>query len=132
MSFVQNRVESIQQLLELGSWRQLPKRSNHEIPSVKVLTALVENTNFSSERYEYFDRLLRISAYCTRFLEGLVCLNYLMLTNMRKEIQQLSNGKLISTNSRLCQLDPTLDKDGLWRVNRRSKNFNLPETAKHL
>ncbi|KRZ20710.1 hypothetical protein T4B_12981 [Trichinella pseudospiralis] len=40
-----------------------------EIPSVKVLTALVENTNFSSERYEYFDHLLRISAYCTRLPE---------------------------------------------------------------
>ncbi|KRZ45934.1 hypothetical protein T4C_3494 [Trichinella pseudospiralis] len=95
MSFVQNRVESIQQLLELGSWRQLPKRDRPricsrgtgfpglsiekrtgyraydetEIPSVKVLTALVENTNFSSERYEYFDHLLRISAYCTRLPE---------------------------------------------------------------
>ncbi|XP_003381924.1 Pao retrotransposon peptidase superfamily [Trichinella spiralis] len=121
--------------------------------SVKVLVELVENIYLNPERYEHFDRLLRITAFCIRFgkncrlpkpdrLVGYVtpleiqnAENYWIRKAQHErfstEIYQLSNERQIAANSRLQQFDPFLDEYGLLRIGGRLQNSDLPEHTKH-
>ncbi|KRX18442.1 hypothetical protein T07_13209, partial [Trichinella nelsoni] len=119
----------------------------------RSVQVLVENINLNPERYEHFDRLLRITAFCIRFgkncrlpkpdrLVGYVtpleiqnAENYWIRKAQQEsfstEIYQLSNGRQIAANSRLQQFDPFLDEDGLLRTAGRLQNSDLPEHTKH-
>ncbi|KRZ57806.1 hypothetical protein T02_4689 [Trichinella nativa] len=121
--------------------------------SVTVLVNVEEDIKLNPERFEDFEKLIRVTAYCRRFLAncrhpesnrrlGLLTLvelqiaeNYWIRKAQREcfanEIQQLLNGKRITSNSQLIHLDSFLDENGLMRINGQLQNSTLPEMTKH-
>ncbi|KRZ98102.1 hypothetical protein T08_16093 [Trichinella sp. T8] len=133
--------------------RPISKLHLIEPANILVLVELVENIKLNPERYEHFDRLLRITAFCKRFGKNcrmpkpdrlVGCVTPLEIQDtenywIRKaqhesfstEIYQLSNGRQVAANSRLQQFDPFLDENGLLRIGGRLQNSDLPEHTKH-
>ncbi|KRX66239.1 hypothetical protein T09_9711 [Trichinella sp. T9] len=104
-------------------------------PSVTVLVNVEEDIKLNPESFGDFEKLIRVSAYCRRFLancrhpesnrrlgpltlvELQIAENYWIRKAQREcfanEIQQLLNGKRITSNSQLIHLNPFLDENGL-------------------
>ncbi|KRY43585.1 hypothetical protein T03_6748, partial [Trichinella britovi] len=121
--------------------------------SVTVLVNVEEDIKLNPERFGDFEKLIRVIAYCRRFLancrhpesnrrlgpltlvELQIAENYWIRKAQREcfanEIQQLLNGKRITSDSQLIHLDPFLDENGLVRINGRLQNSTLPEMTKH-
>ncbi|KRY46954.1 hypothetical protein T03_15529 [Trichinella britovi] len=101
--------------------------------SVAVLVNVEEDIKLNPERFDDFEKLIRVIAYCR--LELQIAENYWIRKDQREcfanEIQQLLNLKRITSNSLLIHLNPFLDENGLMRINGRLQNSILPETTKH-
>ncbi|KRY45127.1 hypothetical protein T03_15390 [Trichinella britovi] len=100
-----------------------------------VLVNVEEDIKLNPESFGDFEKLIRVSAYCRRFLancrhpesnrrlgpltlvELQIAENYWIRKAQREcfanEIQQLLNGKRITSNSQLIHLNPFLDENGL-------------------
>ncbi|KRZ51499.1 hypothetical protein T02_13179 [Trichinella nativa] len=111
-------------------------------PFVTVLVNVEENIELNPERFDDFEKLIRVIAYCRRFLancrhpesnrrlepltliELQIAENYWIRKAQREcfanEIQQLLNGKRITSNSQLIHLDPFLDENGLVTNDRKT------------
>ncbi|XP_029155184.1 uncharacterized protein LOC114928270 [Nylanderia fulva] len=124
---------------------------------VRTHVATVTELTFESElllRYSLLKRLLRITAWCRRWLlihrqlrhaqsqPGVISsdeltearLSWVRLIQARiftKEIRRLQNGTPLPSRSFLQKLTPFLDSEGLLRVGGRLRNANLQYNATH-
>ncbi|KRZ19255.1 hypothetical protein T11_15289 [Trichinella zimbabwensis] len=151
---IDDRGSSVKQLISNPLWWYGPELLIEERGYCFDEKELSEtNLGNDPERFENFERLLRVTAYCIRFLKNCrlpECnrrIGSLALTELQNvenswirrtqqehycsEIQQLSNRKRIATNSRLLQLDPFLDENGLVKIHGRLQRSDLPESTKH-
>lgn len=99
-----------------------------------------------------FTKMQRVVAWCRRFIhnarnplhpstgtltsselsESLLCIvKNIQRTSFEKEIQCLERNLPIPNNSKLLNLCPFVDKNGILRVGGRLKNSNLSDSAKH-
>jgi hypothetical protein len=127
------------------------------LPEFKVnqVQALHTSTNqtFNIENYSNLNRLVRVVAYCLRFktnsqkpeqnrqygplmpTELKLSTNLLLRLSQKEtfsqEIQLLSQGKIIKSNSNVLSLSPFLDNDGLLRVGGRLTYAHYPYNKKH-
>lgn len=119
-----------------------------EIPELKTNTCLTATTsNFEIlEKYSSYSKLLRVVAYCCRFLitnkyVGSLCteeingaemriLKLLQAVSFSDEIKKLKNKQLL-VKSKLIALSPFLDENDLLRVGGRLCKSNLTASQKH-
>lgn len=105
------------------------------------------------EKYSSFMKLIRITAWCMRFLkncktkvsdrnlgfltsnelkESTLCLvKKVQAQEFKSEICNLSKGKTLPSNSKLLPLNPFIDECGILRVGGRLNFSNLSENQKH-
>ena len=102
-------------------------------------------------RFSSYNKLIRITAYCLRFIkrcrkllinnqeltvqelsEALNCLvKSIQAISFEKEIKLLNTGKGLPPNSKIKSLNPFLDTNNILRVGGRLKNVNMDNDAKH-
>jgi hypothetical protein len=117
---------------------------------VKSLIVNLESVEPIWERISDWNKLLRVVAWCVRFVRNLrgdkVSTPFLEAREMReshgriiKLVQSKEYSQEIATlkskinlkTGKLLQLNPFLDESGLLRVGGRLKNSNLPASVKH-
>ncbi|XP_071576788.1 uncharacterized protein [Temnothorax nylanderi] len=119
-----------------------------EIPELKGNACLVTTSIDTGilERYSSYSKLRRIVAYCLRFrptnkCTGSVCareineaeiriLKILQTAHFPEEIKGIKN-KNLTTRSKIINLNPFLDAEGLIRVGGRLQRSNLTFSQKH-
>lgn len=147
-------------LLKPSQW---PKRSNisyftklnSPVPEIRALV-IVQDANVHFDIFEKFsslNRLIRVTAYCLRFIANcsvnrekrqtnsltiteietstITLVKLLQLEAFANEIYFLRKGKCVSPQSKLKTLSPFLDDSGLIRVGGRLRNANFNYCIKH-
>ncbi|XP_062541389.1 uncharacterized protein LOC134209417 [Armigeres subalbatus] len=147
--------------LHRENWPTTTNANNHsdEVLERRVMVAAVQNRPTVNDiflRTTSYQRLLRITAYCLRFInacrqressdrpEGSTVLTVEELSMSRKklvklaqtdsfgeEIRELGRGKTVSKRSNLRLLSPFLDSDGIIRVGGRLNLSEQPYHTKH-
>ena len=123
-------------------WSQQPGESLQEIPEAKKNTmCLISNTQDMYQRFSSFTKLIRVTAWCKRFIHnsrpsvqlkkrGQLSLEELdeatsrvikiaQSESFQSEINSLKHDKDILKSSSIKSLDPYLDQHGLLRVGGR-------------
>lgn len=127
----------------------------HErIATSHLTTASISTPSFAMQFLESFsslDRLLRVFAYCNRFInilrkriqpnhpisatEKQLALNFFILSSQRcafhEEIKNVSKRSSVSCKSKLISLYPILDSNGILRVGGRLENSQMNYEEKH-
>ncbi|XP_022816835.1 uncharacterized protein LOC111349816 [Spodoptera litura] len=113
----------------------------------------LKNENSITSRFENCDtlqELLRVIVYCKRFLKGRIienkdlpvnteelddamktCLRMTQKDSFEEEIEHLKTKRPIKRHSKLNNLKPYLDDDGILRVGGRLRHSDLNEDGKH-
>lgn len=137
---------------------QWPINTTVESPAEEILerktihVAVTEHRKSEEwcERFSCFHKMLRITAYCLRFLKRcrskdgsrnisagemrrakLTLIRMIQLDHFAIEIRQLKNGRPVPPKSKLRMLGAFLDEGGLFRVGGRFRKMNLPYEVKH-
>ncbi|XP_050555621.1 uncharacterized protein LOC118273288 [Spodoptera frugiperda] len=105
-------------------------------------------------RFSKFSRLIRVIAYCRRFLRMkesernkikitiwlttkelneavLTCIKFCQLQSYSDEIESVKKNRKLNKGSRLTSLSPFLDDDGILRVGGRLHRASIDENMKH-
>lgn len=116
---------------------------------LQVTTEYYENDILN--RFSNLSRMLRVLAYCKRFINGcrknITQYKYLTVQEMdtvlihvvrcaqnmdfKNEIKTMQKSQQIEKSSKICNLNPFLDKNGILRVGGRLQNSSLSYTQKH-
>ncbi|XP_076660308.1 uncharacterized protein LOC143363629 [Halictus rubicundus] len=125
--------------------------ATHEVEEHQVLHVTSREKSSSSELVERFsslNRLLRVLAWCRRWVPGnrqgeslitaaeirtskLTLLRLEQAAAFAEDIANLRKGRPLAARSRLAKLCPILDKDGVLRVGGRIQAANLPYDRTH-
>ena len=141
-----------------GEWpsTNYPHQECVPVPEVKHETALATTTVEENPlwfRYSSMNKLVRVTAYCRRFVNNckvsrherevgaltkeeidkawISIVKTVQSESFDREIKCLSNHKSIPKESKLLQLNPFLDCNGLLRVGGRLQNANISYDQKH-
>lgn len=145
-------------LMSAESWPTLNHKINVLLPDLKsqpLLSCVVIKPDFNI-LYEYssFQKLLHLVAYLLRFKHNsnpvnrdckligdiaifeincaeIAVIKLVQLQSFEKELNSLKNKNKVSRKSKLYNLSPFLDENGIIRVGGRLKNSKLPLDAKH-
>ena len=130
-----------------------------ELNEVKTVTATGITEDFSAKwlsRWSEYNKLVRCTAYIRRFTvpgfirrlkagqERIKSLSVAELNSAElalvklsqhdafsQEIDRLQKGRPVRLSSRILQLNPIMDKDGVVRVGGRIRHSSVPDQAKH-
>ena len=130
-----------------------------ELNEVKTVTVTVITQDFSAKwfsRWSEYNKLVRCTAYIRRFtvpgfirrlkagqerIKSLSVAEWnsaeLALVKLSQhdafsqEIDRLQKGRPVRLSSRILQLNPIMDKDGVVRVGGRIRHSSVPDQAKH-
>lgn len=119
-----------------------------EKPQCLVATTQVVEPNSLFKKFSSYERLLRVSTYCFRWLpvgkpnRGNISHNELVQTEIRliklvqeetfaNEIHNVQKKEPLGNKSALHGLDPFIDDDDLLRVSGRIQRANMSENEKH-
>ncbi|CAK1577869.1 unnamed protein product [Parnassius mnemosyne] len=127
------------------------KHFETNLEEIKVLMVTVEDEFWS--RYSSLNKLLRVIAYCRRFLDLLkpkeerhinriltkdeinqareTCIKESQRASFTEEIKALKRKERIKRSSKILTLNPFLDAKGILRVGGRLNNSNFTEDKKH-
>ncbi|XP_047527076.1 uncharacterized protein LOC125064193 [Vanessa atalanta] len=135
-----------------SEWPSLNKRTNYELPELKVSVALVVDPIIQFERFSNFIRLKRSFAYALRFIHNIkslktkkrgilttdelqISFNYLckfaQIQSFPDEYNALRQTQFISSKSILQSLNVFLDNSGIIRVGGRLEHSNYDYEKKH-
>ncbi|XP_048481675.1 uncharacterized protein LOC125489576 [Plutella xylostella] len=92
---------------------------------IRVIAWLLRFTKTKSVKKEPYITLSEIKQ------AKIIIIKYVQEEEFSEEITRLRKGQKISADSKLLQLTPFLDKDGLLRVGGRLKHANITEDQKH-
>lgn len=123
-----------------------------EEKAIKIMTTTTEDHAFPLfERCSSYNKLKRVVAYCKRFINNcsrrnnnrneltgaelqnaeIIILKLVQGQDFYKEINRLNKAEKISTKSKILSLNPTIDENGLLRLNGRLQNSILPSSSKN-
>ncbi|CAK1582087.1 unnamed protein product [Parnassius mnemosyne] len=127
------------------------KHFETNLEEIKVLMVTIEDEFWS--RYSSLNKLLRVIAYCRRFLDLLkpkeerhinriltkdeinqareTCIKESQRASFTEEIKALKRKERIKRSSKILTLNPFLDAKGILRVGGRLNNSNFTEDKKH-
>lgn len=136
-------------------WPKLQK-PNHstelEAKKPKIIALHLQVNDDLMKRYSSYSRLIRIVAYILRFrtnctptqtkISGMisnaewakaeiVVLRLVQKLSFPQEYDSIENNRLLPRNSKILQLSPFLDSDGLMRVQGRLQNASVNQSQKH-
>lgn len=117
----------------------------------KIVALFTKTSDFHYRILDHcssFTKLLRVTAYCYKFILGcttktpclttfhlnkahLFWLLYLQTIEFSTELLALKKKTSLPSNSRILNLNPFIDEDGLIRVGGRLKNAQMPDDMKH-
>ncbi|XP_011687417.1 PREDICTED: uncharacterized protein LOC105449732 [Wasmannia auropunctata] len=143
--------------IENEPWRSETEQRETELPEQRTRTHLVQGQDEEPEifvRYSSLQRLLRITAWCRRWLMGqrrdpgqprepltLACkeldqsldgwIRVVQRGRLSQEINQVQKGRTLSKSNSLAKLNPFVDEQGILRVGGRMKHSLLPFDEKH-
>ncbi|XP_031346826.1 uncharacterized protein LOC116173472 [Photinus pyralis] len=135
-------------------WKSSEKATpttNLETRKCMVITKTEEDGQWMQERFSSLTKLIRVTAYCNRFIsycrKNQKSTEHLTVEELKKgliqqirrsqqethliEIQALTKGKKIPTGSKITSLNPFIDQDGVLRVGGRLSNSLLTYSEKH-
>ncbi|XP_055924888.1 uncharacterized protein LOC129956901 [Argiope bruennichi] len=142
--------------LELSKQLNIENIENYELCKGAILTSTVVECPSENDliiKYSSFDKLVRITAWCLRFINNCkinisnrkedylsaieiqnatkMLVKYVQRSEFKSEIKYLQLKHPIPKNSKILSLNPFLDKDELLRVGGRLKFSNLSDNQKH-
>lgn len=120
---------------------------SRKINPITALLSVAQNhvVDVLFERFNSFRKIKRIIAYILKMrkthresslvdrlrVAELVCVKYVQERSFKLEMLKLQSNQPIDSNSKILQLAPFLDDDGILRVGGRLKNANLNVDQKH-
>ncbi|XP_043284935.1 uncharacterized protein [Venturia canescens] len=131
-----------------ATWPQVVEKTQEGLPGMKKLFCMVSQPqpNEIFERFSSYSRLIRVIAYCLRFLDvnkikGNLTIeeldraeqrviHFIQQSCFQDEMDRLSNGGRIK-DTKLGSLDPVIDTNGLLRVGGRINQANIQGDQKN-
>lgn len=134
--------------------KKIKHSTDAEVKHISTLTVFLEPNNLDEMllKYSRLETLINVTAYCLRFYHNCktktksdqlwltnderkkareLWINFTQVSQFSKEIRACNQGKDIPSNSRIKNLNPFIDNNGLLRVGGRLKHSTLNFNEKH-